>query len=101
MHLQLGDAAADTGADPVAEGDGAEGVVGGAMAPEPALGQEPLGLGEVGLIVGHRVVCQDKEGLRGKKGGLNDPCPAPPSAAGVPPWQHSPHSRSWGRGSLR
>lgn len=37
------------------------------MAPEPALGQEPLGLREVGLVVGHCVVCQDKEGLWGKK----------------------------------
>lgn len=78
VHLQLGNAAADAGTDPVAKGDGAEGVVGGAVAPEPALGQEPLRLGEVGLIVGHRVVRQDEEGLRVKKWGcVNDPCRAP------------------------
>lgn len=68
VHLQLGDAAADAGADPVAEGNGAEGVVGGAVAPQPALGEEALGLGEVGLVVGHGVVRQDEEGLRGEKG---------------------------------
>lgn len=91
MHLQLSDAATDTGTDPVAKWNGAEGVVGGAVAPEPALGQEPLRLGEVGLIVGHRVVCQDEEGLWGKKrgggsggGGINDPHQAPLSTAGVP-----------------
>lgn len=68
VHLQLSDAAPDARADPVAEGDGAEGVVRGAVSPEPALGQEPLGLGEVGLIMGHRVVRQDKEGLQGGTG---------------------------------
>lgn len=77
VHLQLGDAAANTGTDPVAKWNGAEGVVGGAVAPEPALGQEPLGLREVGLVVGHCVVRQDEEGLWGKKqgggGGLMTP----------------------------
>lgn len=70
VHLQFGDAASNTGTNPVAEGDGAEGVVRGAISPEPALRQEPLRLREVGLIVGHRVVRQDKEGLWGKKWGF-------------------------------
>lgn len=69
MHLQFSDAAANAGTNPVAKGDGTEGVVGGAMAPEPALRQEPLRLREVGLIMGHCVVCQDKEGLWSEKGG--------------------------------
>lgn len=70
VHLQLSDAATNTGTDPVAKGDGAERVVRGAMATEPALGQEPLRLREVGLIVGHGVVRQDEEGLWGRKWGL-------------------------------
>lgn len=73
VHLQLSDAAPDTRANPVAEGDGAEGVVRGAVSPEPALRQEPLRLGEVGLIVGHGVVGQDKESLQGKNWGLMTP----------------------------
>lgn len=53
------------------------------MSPEPALGQEPLRLGEVGLIVGHRIVCQDKEGLQGKNWGLMTP-PGPTQCSGGP-----------------
>lgn len=83
VHLQFGDAASDTGTNPIAEGDGAEGVVRGAISPEPALRQEPLRLGEVGLIVGHRVVRQDKEGLWGKKWGLMTP-PGPTEHSGGP-----------------
>lgn len=69
VHLQLSDAASNTCTNPVAKRDGAEGVVRGAVSPEPALGQEPLRLGEVGLIVGHCVVGQDKESLQGKNWG--------------------------------
>lgn len=83
VHLQFGDAASNTGTNPVAEGDGAEGVVRGAISPEPALRQEPLRLREVGLIVGHRVVRQDKEGLWGKKWGLMTP-PGPTEHSGGP-----------------
>lgn len=93
VHLQLSDAATNAGTDPIAKRDGAEGVVGGTVSPEPALGQEALRLGKVGLVMGHGIVCQDKEGLWGEKGLM------PSDAVGYP--QHSPHSHSWGRGSLQ
>lgn len=83
VHLQLGDAASNTGTNPVTKGDGAEGVVRRAVSPEPALRQEPLRLGEVGLIVGHCVVSQDKEGLQGKNLGLMTP-PGPTECSGGP-----------------
>lgn len=83
VHFQLSNAASNTRTNPVAKGDGAEGVVRGAMSPEPALGQEPLRLGEVGLIMGHRIVCQDKEGLQGKNWGLMTP-PGPTQCSGGP-----------------
>jgi len=93
VHLQLSNAATNAGTDPVAKRDGAERVVGGTVSSEPALGQEALRLRKVGLVMGHGIVSQDKEGLQGEKGLMAL------DAVGYP--RHSPHSRSWGRGRLR
>lgn len=69
MHLELSDAAPQTGTYPIAKGDGAEGV--GRQVPlisQPATWQEVLWLREAGLIMRESVMGQNKEGLEGPVG---------------------------------